>query len=1543
MGCDRGTPGGRGRRRALIPVWALVALLAFAAPAAADFPFAPQGNPDDYTDYYVAGEEPDDVGDDDDGEYFKYSASPDPANVVNNARPTELGGVRGASLFDFDETRDWAWQVSTGRPDVTIAVLDSGIKWNEAGAMIDLRFKTRISTGETPVPRNDGLATPNEPGEDCSGAGPYDAAVADLGGYDLNGDGVFNILDYACDNRVDPDPARGVGPAFPDSHPEAGKPMLDPQDLLIAFSDRTDSDGNGFVDDMVGWDFLDDDNDPFDDVQYGHGTGEAEGSTGEADNGEAIGSCPNCTVIHMRVGDSFIADINRFAAAVIYATDNGALVVQSALGTLNNSSFARKAVEYAYERGVTSIVSAADEAAQHNNQPYLPKTILVNSVTRRSTDSGAPPGDQSYLTFNGCTNFNAKITLSIPSTSCSSDAVGVGSGLAGVLISAALNAHEEGALSPHPDCQRAVDLDGDGEDDPCVITPNEVRQLMASGTVDGEEMPDDVNFASPTGGPEPTCSPIPVLGCHSPFGAPGTSLPPASLQAQVSANRPVEPVGSEPVLRSYPARAGHDQFYGYGRVNINRSVRQLLAEPDPADAFVSRVPPEAELESPTWNEQVDPALAAVPVTGSVWARGGAYSCQVLVAPGHYPHPALASDVPPGDFRPVPAGSGGACDGSNRTAAVDNGKLAEIDVAALKEQFPPGTDFSGPEPVPTTANGNGRPNQETRGFVVKVVVSKPAADGAPAMTGEDQRAAYLLRDQDLLPAFPRAIQPGGETRKYAIPTGDIESSPAFADLDGDNRTELVFGTSDGFVHALRRDGSELPGWPVRGDTPGFVAGHSGTRAFASDAVSTNLGGAMLSAAAVVDSNGDGLPEVYIADLEGKVYGWSAMGKRIFTEETNPAFSGEPLSPFDNVRFPDPFDEPGVDPGQAEFRRTQHGFIASPVLADLDDDGALELVAAAMDRHLYAWETSDSSPGAPGGAKRLAGYPVLVVDPAKVAPGGVAADTHAITFADDADSAQQGAIIDTPAVGDIDDDDRKGQNETPEIVLGTNEEYLEDLNAGTVGNATLQPLGESGLLSPGNGRLYALEAAGDRDGDPLLDDSTLRPGWPFKLGIVLTGLLPVVGEGVTGAPVIGPVDCPQGDSGPNVGAVANNGPAYILNPDASSCYGESGGKPNALTSETGGGPLQVDRPVLPAVGHPAFGAQPDGLAFFTPAAGITRALDLALPEYQPTGQDFLAGWNTSTGQFQPGFPTTVNDLQFLTGPSIADIGGAPGEEVLAGTASKDLAAFSPNGTPADSDRWPKASTDWTVANPLIGSFGTRDTKEGATKVVVHATRSGYLHAFKTEGDACSPSSWPRFHHDNANSGEYARDAGLPGKPFGGRVKGREVEFKAPGDDLLCGTAERYEVVTSSRPITAKNFDDARALTAEGPKPAGTQQTFAAPASARRYVAIRAVDEQGNVGRPLSVKLSRASDGGGDGGGGGGGGDDSSDGGSGGGGAGDRPPDGDGDAATEGADGSADDSSSGALPFTGLVLAALLAAAAALLAAGAAARRRAEPEDG
>ncbi|MFL5886526.1 MAG: hypothetical protein ACJ77M_15750, partial [Thermoleophilaceae bacterium] len=337
------------------------------------------------------------------------------------------------------------------------------------------------------------------------------------------------------------------------------------------------------------------------------------------------------------------------------------------------------------------------------------------------------------------------------------------------------------------------------------------------------------------------------------------------------------------------------------------------------------------------------------------------------------------------------------------------------------------------------------------------------------------------------------------------------------------------------------------------------------------------------------------------------------------------------------------------------------------------------------------------------------------------------------------------------------------------------------------------------------------------------------------------------GVTGNPVIGPVSCPNGGDGQKVGVMPDAGPAYLFNPDGSSCYGDSGGKDNPLQTDFAVAAGKYDTPSFPAVGNPAFGdLGPAGNpSFVAPVAGILRALDVAVNEYQG-GQDFTGAWDTSSGAFRPGFPASVNDLQFLTGPAVADIDGNPGEEVLEGSASLDFNAFNAAGTPADGGKWPKLSTDWTVATPLVGSFG------GDKKTIVNVTRSGYVFAYRSDAPACSPSSWPRFHHDNANSGWYGRDAVAPGKATGLGVSGGKLSFVAPGDDLLCGTADHYEVVTSDHQITASNFSSADKVSgAPKPSAAGNEETMTLPSSVKRYVAVRAVDDQGNVGRIAVVR--------------------------------------------------------------------------------------------
>jgi hypothetical protein len=1421
-----------------LALWlAVAAVTLWAAPgASADFPYTgPNGNPADPTTWKLPpGVAPSNFGDN-----WKLAATPEnsPQSELSiNDRPDQLCGIRGMSVVDFNATMPslnscvpagtpvrTAFEVTLGRPDVLISELDSGIEWNDAGAMVAVRKKIWLNPGELPAPRDD-LRQTFDPstGVDC--AAHYGAVGAGgdynpKGGtrradgtipYDVIDQGVFDVLDYACDARVAA-VVDGPSPLHALRHGPPG--MLTPEDLILAFTDGVDHDHNGFANDIAGWNFVDDNNNPYDDVQYGHGTGEVQDSAGEANTTSTLGTCPDCTIMELRVGESFIADVNRFAQAVLYATDMGSSVIQEPLGTLNNSLFAREAVQYAYRHGTAVIASAADEAAEHNNQPSaLPDTIVVNSVNKYSTETEAPP---SYLQLNGCTNFGPKITVSVESSSCSSNATGLGAGIAGLIYSAALNAIAEGKLAPARDCTR---VDGT----PCPLTANEVRQLMASGNIAGDLTPgqsspsagdtpadagdggqaDDINFAQQ---PEPSCEPVPAPSCTDP-----------NHNTAFAADMLGGLDGPAPDTRAYPARKGFDEFYGYGRLNAAKAV---------AAAGAGDIPPEAEITAPDWFEQLDPERPTIPIGGYVNARAP-YTCVVQFAPGADPNNALTTDTPPGDFQTADSGW---CDGRTVHSSPFDGTLAQIQTATLRGRFPATVHgFDGNENGDLPQTSNGRPNTRPYAFTVRVVVSTAAGGSRPAMTGEDRRQLFLHRDRDMLPGWPKELRSDGA------------SSPLLIDLAGDNRNQLVVATSDGLIHAFRSDGAELPGWPVHTERLPLHAGEEAYRTLGTDHYCAVLG-----ALAGGDLFATGQIEIVADDLCGNVYAWDARGRLVFHAHSDPNWSGAPLTPFHTVR-------------QGPRDRTETGFLSSPVLAHLDGDpgGPLDIIAAGEDRHLYAWRPVA---GKLAGAT-IPGFPVLVADPDKLT--AVDPTTNHLTFSstrakpDPGIDEDQGKIIDTPAVADLDGSGK------PSIIVGTNEEYLVNtgdegpLNAGNLTSSSLGLVGQTGLLSFANGRVYAIKPTGGAlsCSNGTCHSSAFEPGWPVKIGIIDAGLLPDVGEGINGSPVVAPVRCPFGGVGLKIGLAPDAGPAYILNPDGSSCYGTdpTSGRYNTLETDAKAGLGQYDHPTFAAVGYPAFGSF-DGhrVDFFTPETGLVRALDVALNDYQG-GQDFIGGFLPATGQALPGFPAAVNDLQFLTGPAVGQITARGGQAVIGGTASLDLAAFTVGGKPA-SLAWPKLTGDWTVATPTLGSFGTLDTRPDAHKDVVSITRSGTLAVYSTPAPACSPSSSPRFHHDDWNSGNYTTDAVTPGRPYSARLHGSTLTFTAPGADLLCGTAARYQLVTSNAPITPGGFAHARPLPgAPAPALAGTRQSLQIPAAAERYVAIRAVNAAGNVGLPLLVRV-------------------------------------------------------------------------------------------
>lgn len=160
-----------------------------------------------------------------------------------------------------------------------------------------------------------------------------------------------------------------------------------------------DDDGNGFIDDYIGWDFTDRvgfpfdtlggdylgwDNNPFDD--HGHGTYIA-GIAGAGTNNfiGIAGAAPNIMMLNLRAFDpGGYGEEDDVAAAILYAVQANAKVINMSFGDNSFSLVLRDVIRYAYSQNVVMVGSSGNSGSSSPHYPSgYSEVISVGNSTNQ--------------------------------------------------------------------------------------------------------------------------------------------------------------------------------------------------------------------------------------------------------------------------------------------------------------------------------------------------------------------------------------------------------------------------------------------------------------------------------------------------------------------------------------------------------------------------------------------------------------------------------------------------------------------------------------------------------------------------------------------------------------------------------------------------------------------------------------------------------------------------------------------------------------------------------------------------------------------------------------------------------------------------------------------------------------------------------------------------------------------------------------------------------------------------------------------------------
>jgi len=319
--------------RARAGIAALAAALLVSGSALAAFPDDPPNDPA-YAPAEQGGPTTCATQSADNEQHYLYSFIPQCA--VNATDPE---GAAGMSV-------DTAWKRYTaGSPDTVIAYIEGGINWQDEPE--ELVNKVFLNKGELPKP-----TTPRS-------------------------DGALNARDYA------------------DTPDRNDNGLVDPEDIIVRFSDGSDDDANGYTDDISGWDFYNDQNDPTTiDSKYDHANGQMRQAAAETNNGIGeAGVCPRCMLLPIKAGAEALDRTDDLAQAWNYATDMKVDVLVSVTADLGYSTFMRQSVERAWDKGVVMVEASNDfDSTDHQGGQFWPHVLPGNGLVSNAHGVGTAPG-----------------------------------------------------------------------------------------------------------------------------------------------------------------------------------------------------------------------------------------------------------------------------------------------------------------------------------------------------------------------------------------------------------------------------------------------------------------------------------------------------------------------------------------------------------------------------------------------------------------------------------------------------------------------------------------------------------------------------------------------------------------------------------------------------------------------------------------------------------------------------------------------------------------------------------------------------------------------------------------------------------------------------------------------------------------------------------------------------------------------------------------------------------------------------------------------